>query len=253
MENKIIENNQRFDNSGLLEEKSNARSEVNEMIKNEHMDMGVISEKENYKLCAQVLVDGTTKIVEGIVFFLVDKRTNMPCIGNEKPMEIKKSALLKEMQYGILSKLKNFDINLTEQDLKVAKEMCLKFIEDNDKKITVSGSLSIAEAYQSMIETAREIADEEVKKNIASEERTTFIDNEYVCISDKIFSDIAGEIGYTVKRFCDGIRFLEKCSGIKILGNTPGRNTWTTTQNKHSVRYYRFKIVNLGSQQEKCA
>lgn len=205
-----------------------------------------LCEKEKYDLYMMPMCNAENLIVEGCKFYLVDKETKIPKIGAGHEIKIDKEKLMSSTEHNVMERIKKFEINFTEDDLKCAFEIAKEYLEKNGEMVKYSDSMNIQDAYGEVVAFAMAKSSQEESAKVMEGDRKCIYDKDkgIVEIKDGYLQDILNEIGagFTKTVFCKKLCMLQEHYGVNIIiRNTNSRGySYNKTGN---VRYYTFRIV----------
>lgn len=188
----------------------------------------------------QVMVDTASGIVEGCQYYRVDEN-GVPMLGTDTLVKVSKSKIETSSDYNILNGLRNFNLKITEDNIREAFFKTQNVI-DNQSCRTVTGGPGIADIYREMMEFA--IADAKIEMQIKGiKTRHYNLTDDYIDIHTDWLEKVLANIEPIKKnRFLKGLCIIQNQMNTRIVvSNRSGGYAYNTTGN---VRVYRFMRNN---------
>lgn len=188
----------------------------------------------------QVMVDAASGIVTGCQYYRVDEN-GVPMLSSDTLVKISKSRIESSIDHTILYILRNFNLKITEDNIKEAFDKSKEMIRDQSRR-TVTGGSDIVEIYREMMRLAISEANAETEvKGI--QERHFVLTADYIAIRTNWLEKVLEMIEpVNRKRFLYNLSIIETHMKTKIIiSNRTGGYAYNSTGN---VRYYRFTRRN---------
>lgn len=195
---------------------------------------------EDGSIFLQVMVDAASGIVTGCQYYRVDKN-GYPMLSTDTYVKVSKSRIESSTDYTILHILRNFNLKITEDNIKEAFDKSKEMIRDQSRR-TVIGSNDIIDIYREMMKFA--IADAKVEMKMQGiKTRHYNLTDDYIEIhTDWLEKVLANIEPINKKRFLSNLRIIEIQMKTKIIvSNRKGGYAYNTTGN---IRVYRFMRSN---------
>lgn len=195
---------------------------------------------EDGSIFLQVMVDAASGIVTGCQYYRVDKN-GYPMLSTDTYVKVSKSRIETSTDYTILYILRNFNLKITEDNIKEAFDKSKEMIRDQSRR-TVIGSSDIIDIYREMMKFA--IADAKVEMKMQGiKTRHYNLTDDYIDIhTDWLEKVLANIEPINKKRFLSNLRIIEIQMKTKIIvSNRKGGYAYNTTGN---IRVYRFMRSN---------
>lgn len=195
---------------------------------------------EDGSIFLQVMVDAASGIVTGCQYYRVDKN-GYPMLSTDTYVKVSKSRIESSTDYTILHILRNFNLKITEDNIKEAFDKSKEMIRDQSRR-TVIGSSDIIDIYREMMRLAISEANAETEvKGI--QERHFVLTADYIAIRTNWLEKMLEMIEpVNRKRFLYNLSIIETQMKTKIIiSNRTGGYAYNSTGN---VRYYRFTRRN---------
>ena len=195
---------------------------------------------EDGSIFLQVMVDAASGIVTGCQYYRVDEN-GVPMLSSDTLVKISKSRIEASPDHTILNRLRNFNLKITEDNIKEAFDKSKEMIRDQSRR-TVTGGSDIVEIYREMMRLAISEANAETEvKGI--QERHFVLTADYIAIRTNWLEKVLEMIEpVNRKRFLYNLSIVETQMKTKIIiSNRTGGYAYNSTGN---VRYYRFTRRN---------
>lgn len=195
---------------------------------------------EDGSIFLQVMVDAASGIVTGCQYYRVDEN-GVPMLSSDTLVKVSKSRIEASPDYTILNGLRNFDLKITEDNIKEAFDKSKEMIRDQSRR-TVTGGSDIVEIYREMMRLAISEANAETEvKGI--QERHFVLTADYIAIRTNWLEKVLEMIEpVNRKRFLYNLSIVEAQMKTKIIiSNRTSGYAYNSTGN---VRYYRFTRRN---------
>lgn len=195
---------------------------------------------EDGSIFLQVMVDAASGIVTGCQYYRVDEN-GVPMLSSDTLVKISKSRIESSIDHTILYILRNFNLKITEDNIKEAFDKSKEMIRDQSRR-TVTGGSDIVEIYREMMRLAISEANAETEvKGI--QERHFVLTADYIAIRTNWLEKVLEMIEpVNRKRFLYNLSIIETQMKTKIIiSNRTGGYAYNSTGN---VRYYRFTRRN---------
>lgn len=195
---------------------------------------------EDGSIFLQVMVDAASGIVTGCQYYRVDEN-GVPMLSSDTLVKVSKSRIEASPDYTILNGLRNFDLKITEDNIKEAFDKSKEMIRDQSRR-TVTGGSDIVEIYREMMRLAISEANAETEvKGI--QERHFVLTADYIAIRTNWLEKMLEMIEpVNRKRFLYNLSIVEAQMKTKIIiSNRTSGYAYNSTGN---VRYYRFTRRN---------
>lgn len=188
----------------------------------------------------QVMVDTASGIVEGCQYYRVDEN-GVPMLGTDTLVKVSKSRIETSPDYTILNGLRNFNLKITEDNIKEAFFKTQNVISNQSCR-TATGGPGIADIYREMMEFA--IADAKIEMQIKGiKTRHYNLTDDFIDIHTDWLEKVLANIEPIKKnRFLKGLCIIQNQMNTRIVvSNRSGGYAYNTTGN---VRVYRFMRNN---------
>lgn len=188
----------------------------------------------------QVMVDTASGIVEGCQYYRVDEN-GVPMLGTDTLIKVSKSRIETSPYYTILNGLRNFNLEITEDNIKEAFSKTQKVISNQSCR-TATGGPGIADIYREMMEFA--IAGAKIEMQMKGiKTRHYNLTDDYIDIHTDWLEKVLANIEPIKKnRFLKGLCIIQNQMNTRIVvSNRSGGYAYNTTGN---VRVYRFTRNN---------
>lgn len=188
----------------------------------------------------QVMVDTASGIVEGCQYYRVDEN-GVPMLSTDTLIKVSKSRIEASSDYTILNGLRNFNLKITEDNIREAFFKTQNVI-DNQSCRTATGGPGIADIYREMMEFAITGAKIEMQmKGIKT--RHYNLTDDYIDIHTDWLEKVLANIEPIKKnRFLKGLCIIQNQMNTRIvISNRSKGYAYNTTGN---VRVYRFTRNN---------
>lgn len=188
----------------------------------------------------QVMVDTASGIVEGCQYYRVDEN-GVPMLGTDTLIKVSKSRIETSPDYTILNGLRNFNLKITEDNIKEAFFKTQNVISNQSCR-TATGGPGIADIYREMMEFA--IADAKIEMQIKGIKiRHYNLTDDFIDIHTDWLEKVLANIEPIKKnRFLKGLCIIQNQMNTRIVvSNRSGGYAYNTTGN---VRVYRFMRNN---------
>lgn len=188
----------------------------------------------------QVMVDTASGIVEGCQYYRVDEN-GVPMLGTDTLIKVSKSRIETSPYYTILNGLRNFNLEITEDNIKEAFSKTQKVISNQSCR-TATGGPGIADIYREMMEFA--IAGAKIEMQMKGiKTRHYNLTDDYIDIHTDWLEKVLANIEPIKKnRFLKGLCIIQNQMNTRIVvSNRSGGYAYNTTGN---VRVYRFTRSN---------
>lgn len=188
----------------------------------------------------QVMVDTASGIVEGCQYYRVDEN-GVPMLGTDTLVKVSKSRIETSPDYTILNGLRNFNLKITEDNIKEAFFKTQNAISNQSCR-TATGGPGIADIYREMMEFA--IAGAKIEMQMKGiKTRHYNLTDDFIDIHTDWLEKVLANIEPIKKnRFLKGLCIIQNQMNTRIVvSNRSGGYAYNTTGN---VRVYRFTRSN---------
>ena len=182
-----------------------------------------------YILYATIIMNDITKVVKSIDTFLYDCAKKEPLIGDDNVSFTKKTLLNENANYKCLNPLKNYNVDISVDQLSLAFERLMMYI-DKGKSISSGDNYSILEVYKEIMKQKDFIV-----KNYEGCEKSSYQGKKVLKITSEAFQKILKEYGYKVISFMKGLAKHEAIEDKKYYYATGNR--YALTEKNNTRRY----------------
>lgn len=182
-----------------------------------------------YILYATIIMNDITKVVKSIDTFLYDCAKKEPLIGDDNVSFTKKTLLNENANYKCLNPLKNYNVDISVDQLSLAFERLMMYI-DKGKSISSGDNYSILEVYKEIMKQKDFIV-----KNYEGCEKSSYHGKKVLKITSEAFQKILKEYGYKVISFMKGLAKHEAIEDKKYYYAT--ENRYALTEKNNTRRY----------------
>lgn len=182
-----------------------------------------------YILYATIIMNDITKVVKSIDTFLYDCAKKEPLIGDDNVSFTKKTLLNENANYKCLNPLKNYNVDISVDQLSLAFERLMMYI-DKGKSISSGDNYSILEVYKEIMKQKDFIV-----KNYEGCEKSSYHGKKVLKITSEAFQKILKEYGYKVISFMKGLAKHEAIEDKKYYYATGNR--YALTEKNNTRRY----------------
>lgn len=182
-----------------------------------------------YILYATIIMNDITKVVKSIDTFLYDCAKKEPLIGDDNVSFTKKTLLNENANYKCLNPLKNYNVDISVDQLSLAFERLMMYI-DKGKSISSGDNYSILEVYKEIMKQKDSIVE-----NYEGCEKSSYHGKKVLKITSEAFQKILNEYGYRVISFMKGLAKHEAIEDKKYYYATGNR--YALTEKNNTRRY----------------
>lgn len=182
-----------------------------------------------YILYATIIMNDITKVVKSIDTFLYDCAKKEPLIGDDNVSFTKKTLLNENANYKCLNPLKNYNVDISVDQLSLAFERLMMYI-DKGKSISSGDNYSILEVYKEIMKQKDSIVE-----NYEGCEKSSYHGKKVLKITSEAFQKILKEYGYKVISFMKGLAKHEAIEDKKYYYATGNR--YALTEKNNTRRY----------------
>ena len=194
-----------------------------------------------FEVCMIMRTDGTTKLSEEVCIILFDKKTGIPCMGDDRRcLTLRKKEILETKE--LFHQLQEYDLPFSIDDLKDALTKAQEALLDADKVLESFDNPSIPEIYKTVIEGAFQNIEEK------DEEGIPYILNKKnaLWIRRKMLKRLIKRAGSdkSATAFAKDLILMGAVMEKEILSrNSPKRYDSSTTINEESIRFFRINLI----------